>query len=137
MIELGDVVRLKEPYNGYTHGIVVEIISTFDRRYFAGKIGDETVLGVSFTKNLEKGMPRNVSLFLYKPTDHEHGGEETGGRGLEHGTAILRMAFKPADSHQVPMFVDFHVSELVLIQRARERYNPIDIDIAKVLGLEE
>ena len=124
MIELGDIVRLKRPFAGYTHGIVAEVVSTFDKIVSRGQIVGEQFTVISHTKDEEKAMPRIVSLFLFKPTDHEHD-------GLKKGTAVLHMA-----TPQVPKFVDFNVAELILVKKAKAAgYHEENIDIAEVLGL--
>lgn len=44
----GDIVTLREPYQGFNRGIVVEIIATERSRHYGGQVG-----------------PRNVSLHLF------------------------------------------------------------------------
>lgn len=97
---------------------MVEILSTFDKKIFEGKLGTEKFTAVTFTRDETKAIPRNVSLFLFKPKDEE--------------TAELYMATK-----QVPKYVDFHITELILVKRTKEGgYTERDVDIARVLGLD-
>lgn len=112
MINLGDIVRLKKPYGGYTRGIVAEIVSTFHKKISVARFGEGGVLGVTNTKDEGRAMPRNVSLYLFKPG--------------EDGGAELLMA-----TEHLPEFCDFHVSELVLIKKANEAgYGEKEVDIA-------
>lgn len=118
MINIGDIVRLKKPHEGYTYGIVAEIVSTFHKKISVARFGGGGVLGVANIKDESKAMPRNVSLYLFKPG--------------EDGGAELLMA-----TEHIPKFCDFHVSELVLIKKANEAgYGEKEVDIAGVLGLD-
>lgn len=57
VLDLGDVVRLREPYKGHTHDIVVETISTFHKEMFSGKMPDgSNFVAVQFTRDLDKGV---------------------------------------------------------------------------------
>lgn len=103
VLELGDLVRLKDPYEStgeyieYTHGIVVEILGTFG--------GDLS------------GVPDHVSLHLYNPQTRE-------------------MYFDVTNQYGSPTFVDQHIRNLVLVQKASDStYHARDIDIAEYIDL--
>lgn len=103
ILELGDLVRLKEPYDHaneyieYTHGIIVEIDG-----YFGGDLS---------------GVPRKVSLHLYNPQTRD-------------------VYLDSSDRHGSPVFVDQHIRQLNLVQKASdETYHARDIDIAEYIDL--
>jgi len=54
VLNLGDVVGLKGPYKGYTHGIVVEIISTKD----LDKDAQESLLGFLLPSSVDLGISK-------------------------------------------------------------------------------
>ena len=112
-VKPGDIVKLKEPYTDtetrtvWTHGIVVEIISTFNPTVIIGT-GETGNIGFQQFKNDPDGVPRNVSLHLFNP--------ETG---------KIYMA-----GDDVPTYVDFHINELILVRHsADEGYNTIDLPV--------
>lgn len=103
ILELGDLVRLKEPYDPtgeyieYTHGVVVEIL---------GKFGDDL-----------SGVPRKVSLHLYNPKTRD-------------------VYFDASDQHGSPAFVDRHIRQLNLAQKASDQtYHARDVDVAEYIDL--
>jgi hypothetical protein len=122
MLEPGDIVRLKEPFKptgsdiAYTHGIVAEIVTTFHARTARARIGGENATILEHTSDLEKGCPRTVGLYLFRPN--------------EGNKAVLRM-----DTGQIPMVSDFHIRELILVCKGRGLPEEKNINVAKVLGL--
>lgn len=104
-LERGDVVELKEPYEvpgadgskgaskKFTHGVVVEIVSK-------QRVRSRT------SSSVRKTVPRVVSLFLF-----------------DGGSGQLYLSSGPIGDAGVPTFVDFHIDELVLLQKHDEKYN--------------
>lgn len=115
LLNLGDVVKLKKPFHDYTHGIVVEVTATFNLNLSVAKVETPEVKGVigaaSYAK-VEGEIPRNVSLFLYKPAGKRD--KHTTLQGEEIGELYL------SPCNAIPEYVDFHIRELILIKRSSE-----------------
>ena len=97
------------PVRTFTHGIIAEVAT----RYPAQRFDLPEARIVEYT-NIGGSPPRNVALFLFNP--------ETGLLLLDRG----------AGETGRPTFVDFHVQELVLIQKHNEAYSHREIDIKAV-----
>lgn len=118
LIEPGDVVKLKEPYEpanedkSYSHGVVTEVVSTNMRSIH--DLGDD----VETEAAANPIAPRNVSCFMFDPESKELYIQKPG----------------PGD-HGIPQFVDHHVAELVLVMKASDTtYKSRYLDVGEQLG---
>jgi len=105
-------VESAPPIHSFTHGIVADIATRYPARDL--KIPQGRVVKY---QNVGGGPPRNVSLYLYNP--------DTGLIFLDRG---------PGETGR-PTFVDYHVQNLILIQKHNEAYSHREIDIAAVHNL--
>lgn len=117
ILEPGDIVKLKDSFEGYQYGIVAEIISRYNSAYqdVEDTIGIDGLIP-------ETGTPRTVALFLFKQS-----GDTPNTKG------DLRLV-NPTEGVAVPEFVDFHVRDLILLQKASDStYTIRNMDIIEYI----
>lgn len=102
----------------FTHGIVVEVLSSFDHHQLSEFDIDESVLDMSqvMAGDWEHAIPNRVSLHLFN--------DETG-----------RLHISNSDG--VPTYSDHHIRELILTRKHSDAgYTTRSLDLADALGLE-
>lgn len=101
-LERGDIVELKEPYKVSDADEPKEASKKFTHGVVVEIVSRQRVLSPTPAR---KTVPRVVSLFLF-----------------DGDSGQLYLSSGPIGDAGVPTFVDFHVGELVLLQKHDEKY---------------
>jgi hypothetical protein len=104
-LECGDIVELREPYRS-------TLLET-DTDWTHGIVAE--IVSRFGMGTPHDGLPQHVSLYLFNPDANEVNFDQPG----------------PGD-HGIPTFVDFHVQELILVQKANAgTYDPQHCDVVQ------